>query len=84
MNFKVQFIELDRPSRFVYDYGSDAENAPDPVRTTVTFEDEEGKTKVTLQLRFATAAERKQAVKYGAIVGATQALETLADYLAGV
>jgi len=84
MDFKVQFIELDRPSRFVYDYGSDAENAPDPVRTTVTFEDEEGKTKVTLQLRFATAAERKQAVKYGAIVGATQALETLADYLVTV
>jgi hypothetical protein len=52
------------------------------VRTTVTFEDLDGKTKVTLQLRFATAAERKQAVKYGAIVGAMQALETLADYLA--
>jgi uncharacterized protein YndB with AHSA1/START domain len=84
MSFKIKFIELDKPARLVYDYGTDAANAPDPVRTTVTFEDEDGKTKVTLQLMFATAAERKQAVKYGAIVGAMQALESLADYLAKV
>ncbi|MCB8984898.1 MAG: SRPBCC domain-containing protein [Ardenticatenaceae bacterium] len=82
--FKVQFIELEKPTRLVYDYGTDAANAPDPVRTTVTFEEEDGKTKVTLQLMFATAAERKQAVKYGAIVGAMQALEELADYLATI
>jgi uncharacterized protein YndB with AHSA1/START domain len=82
--FKVEFIEISKPTRLVYDYGTDAANAPEPVRTTVTFEDQDGKTKVTLQLLFATAAERKQAVKYGAIVGAMQALETLADYLAKV
>jgi len=82
--FKVEFIELDKPTRLVYDYGPDAGNGSDPVRTTVTFEEEDGKTKVTLQLLFVTAVERKQAVKYGAIVGAMQALETLADYLAKV
>ena len=82
--FKIKFIELDKPARLVYDYGTDAENAPDPVRTTVTFEEQDGKTEVTLQLLFATAAERKQAVKYGGIVGAMQALENLADYLAKV
>jgi uncharacterized protein YndB with AHSA1/START domain len=79
--FKIEFIEINKPTRLVYDYGTDATNAPDPVRTTVTFEEEDGKTKVTLQLMFATTAERKQAVKYGAIVGAMQALESLADYL---
>jgi uncharacterized protein YndB with AHSA1/START domain len=84
MNFKVKFIEFDRPSRFVYDYGTETEDATEPVRTTVTFEDEDGKTKVTLQLQFATAAEREQAAKYGAVMGATQALEGLADYLARV
>jgi uncharacterized protein YndB with AHSA1/START domain len=83
-HFKVQFIEFDRPSRFVYDYGTDAENAPEPVRTTVTFEDEGGKTKVTLQLMFATAAEREQAAKYGAAGGAAQALKNLAEYLATI
>lgn len=82
--FKITFIELDKPNRLVYDYGPDAANGPEPVRTTVTFEEQGGKTNVTLQLQFASAAERKQAVKYGAIVGAMQALETLADYLAEV
>ena len=80
--FKIKFIEIDKPARLVYDYGADADNAPEPVRTTVTFAEENGKTKVTLQLMFVTAAERKQAVKYGGIVGAMQALENLADYLA--
>lgn len=80
--FKVEFIEISKPTRLVYDYGSDTANAPDPVRTTVTFEEEGGKTEVTLQLLFATKADREQAVKYGAIVGAMQALEELADYLA--
>lgn len=84
MTYKITFIELDKPARLVYEYGTDAANAPAPVRTTVTFEDQDGKTNVTLQLLFATAAERKQAVKYGAIVGAMQALETLTDYLAKV
>lgn len=80
-SFQIKFVELDEPDRLVYDYGADGENAPQPVRTTVTFEEQDGQTKVTLQLRFATAAERKQAVKYGAIVGAMQALEALDKYL---
>jgi uncharacterized protein YndB with AHSA1/START domain len=82
--FKVEFVEISKPTRLVYDYGTDSADAPEPVRTTVTFEQENGKTKVTLQLLFATAADREQAVKYGAIVGAMQALENLADYLAKV
>ena len=82
--FRVKFIEIAGPARLVYDYGTDTDDAPEPVRTHVTFEDENGKTKVTLQLLFATAAERERAVKYGAIVGAMTALEQLADYLAKV
>jgi len=82
--FKIEFIEISKPTRLVYDYGTDSADAPEPVRTTVTFDQENGKTKVSLQLLFATAAEREQAVKYGAIVGAMQALEELADYLADI
>jgi uncharacterized protein YndB with AHSA1/START domain len=82
--FKIEFVEISRPTRLVYDYGTDSAGAPEPVRTTVTFDPENGKTRVTLQLLFATAAERQQAVRYGGIVGAMQALENLADYLARV
>jgi uncharacterized protein YndB with AHSA1/START domain len=79
--FRIQFIEIDKPERLVYDFRPDLENASD-VRTNVIFDEQNGKTKVTLQLQFATAAEREKAVKYGAIVGAMQALENVADYLA--
>ncbi len=79
--FKVKFIEIDKPARLVYDYGTDAENAPEPVRTNVTFEEENGKTKVTLQLVFATAAAHAEAAKYGAVGGAKAALDNLAIYV---
>ncbi len=80
--FKIKFVEIDKPARLVYDYGTDAENAPEPVRTIVTFEDENGKTKVTLQLVFATAAAYAEAEKYGAVGGAKAALKNVANYLA--
>ncbi len=79
---KVQFIDIDRPTRLVYDYGADVADAPEPVRTSVTFAEENGRTRVTLQLMFATAAAREEAAQYGAAAGAQQALRSLADYLA--
>ena len=80
--FKVQFIHIEKPTRLVYEYGEDAADASEPVRTSVTFEEENGKTRVTLQLLFATAAAREEAAQYGAAAGAQQALRSLADYLA--
>ena len=80
--FKIQFIEIDRPARLVYDYATDAADGSAPVRTHVTFAEENGKTRVTMQLMFATAAEREEAAQYGAAAGAQQALGSLADYLA--
>ena len=50
----------------------------------MTFEEENGRTRVTLQLMFATAAAREEAAGYGAAAGAQQALRSLADYLAGL
>jgi len=80
--FKVQFVEIAKPERLVYDYGTDGDDAGEPVRTNVTFEDQNGKTRVTLQLVFATVAAREQAMQYGGAAGAQQALKALADYLA--
>jgi uncharacterized protein YndB with AHSA1/START domain/uncharacterized protein YdhG (YjbR/CyaY superfamily) len=80
--FKIKFIEIARPARLVYDYGTDADDAPEPVRTNVTFEEHDGKTKVTLQLLFASAGAREEAAQYGAAAGAQQALGSLTDYLA--
>lgn len=82
--FRIKFIEFEKPRRFVYEFGNDTEDAPDPVRTTVTFEDQDGKTRVTLHLMFASAAEREQSMKYGADKGASLALDNLANYVAGL
>ncbi len=82
--FKVTFVEIDRPARLVYDYGTDGADDSEPVRTSVTLAEENGKTRVTLQLAFATAAAREEATQYGAAAGAQQALRSLADYLATV
>lgn len=79
--FRIQFIEIDRPKLLVYDYGADADQAPPPVRTHVTFEEQGGRTKVTLQLVFASAAEREQTAKQGGVKGAQMALDNLANYL---
>ena len=79
--YKVKFIEIDKPARLVYDFAADFENVQ-PVRTSVTLEDQNGKTNVTLQLLFATPADLENALKYGAIGGAKMALENVADYLA--
>jgi uncharacterized protein YndB with AHSA1/START domain len=81
MPFKVQFVEINKPAEFIYDYGSEGEYAGDPVRTHVTFEDADGKTRVRLQLVFATAEAREQAAQYGAANGAKAALGSLAKYL---
>lgn len=80
--FTIKFIQIDKPARLVYDYGADAEDGSEPVRTSVTFAEESGKTRVTLQLLFATAAARDEAAQYGAAAGAQQALGSLAEYLA--
>ncbi len=79
--FRIEFIELEKPSRLVYDFATDVEQAPEPVRTTVTFDEEDGKTKVTLQLLFATTAAREEAAKYGGKKGAQMALANVAKYL---
>ncbi len=83
-SFKVRFIDIDRPYRLVYEHGPDAEGDNEPVRTSVNFAEENGKTRVTLQLLFITAAAREEAAQYGAAGGAQQALRSLAEYLGTV
>jgi uncharacterized protein YndB with AHSA1/START domain len=80
---RITFNEIVKPERLVYshDGGEDVEDVQ--FRTTVTFEDLGGKTKLTMRGVFPTAAERDRVAKeYGAIEGAQQTLARLAEYLA--
>src|SRR3954454_22396381 len=74
----IVFIEIAKPERLVYDHVSGPK-----FHMTVTFEEQGEKTKLTMRMRFDTAAERdKVATEVGAAEGAKQTLERLNKYLA--
>jgi hypothetical protein len=69
------------PSLLRYLHGDDRE--PDMFQTTVTFEDEGGKTALTMRAVFKTAAAREFVVRErGAIEGGKQTIARLDAYLA--
>ena len=78
---KVVFVEVVRPERLVYDHGPGDESDSPQFHVTVTFEEEGGKTRLTLRLVFASPAERDRAVEFGALDGGNQTLERLAEHL---
>ncbi len=74
---EIIFEEIERPSRLTYTH-----TAP-WFHTTVTFDDLDGKTSLTMRMRFETAEERDRVVeKFGALEGAKQHLESLEAFLA--
>jgi uncharacterized protein YndB with AHSA1/START domain len=75
---EVVYLEVVRPERIVYTHG------PVPIfDVTVTFEEEGGKTKMTMRSVFATAESRDQvAEEFGAIEGMHQTLDRLGEELA--
>jgi len=79
---RITYDEVVKPERLVYHHGGTVDVEPVQFRVTVTFEDLDGKTKLTMRMVFPSAAERDRvAEKYGAVEGAKQTLERLAGYL---
>jgi uncharacterized protein YndB with AHSA1/START domain len=81
---RITYDEIVRPERLVYRHGGgDDDVEPVQFHTTVTFENVGGKSKVTMRAVFPSAEERDRvAQKYGAVEGAKQHLERLAELLA--
>ena len=80
---KIVYEEIVEPERLVYTHGDDSEGKGREFQTTVTFEEQQGKTLLTMRAVFATAAERDRVVEeVGAVEGAKQTLGRLAEYLA--
>ena len=79
---RITFDEIVRPERIRYHHGGGDDVEPVQFRTTVTFADISGKTRLTLHAVFPSAAARERVIKqYGADKGAVQTLSRLADYL---
>lgn len=78
----IVYREVVRPERLSYAHG-EREGAPGSFDVTVTFEEVEGGTRLTLRSLFATAEERNFVVeKHGAIEGGHQTLSRLAEQIA--
>ena len=78
---RITFDEIVRPERIAYRHGDDVEAVL--FRTTVTFEDLGGKTRLTMSGVFPSAEERERVAReYGAVEGAQQTIGRLADYVA--
>jgi len=79
---RVRYTEVRAPELLAYDHDAGADR-PDfePFKVWVTFETEDGKTRVTLRLLAATRERRDWMAKFGAIEGAHQTLARLAAHL---
>jgi uncharacterized protein YndB with AHSA1/START domain len=82
---RITYLEVVRPQRLVYRHGGAEDADPANFQVTVTFEDQGGKTKLTMRSVFASAEAREFVVKtYGAIEGAKQTLDRLGEHLAAM
>jgi uncharacterized protein YndB with AHSA1/START domain len=80
---RITFDEIVPPELLRYHHGGGSDVEPVQFRTTVTFEDIGGKTRVTLTGVFPSRAERDRVIKeYGADKGLVQTLGRLGDYVA--
>jgi uncharacterized protein YndB with AHSA1/START domain len=80
---KSVFVEVVEPERLVYSHGGSRAGGPAAqFEGTWTFEEEDGKTRLTMRLLFPSAAARDLIAKeYGAVEGGKQTLERLEEYL---
>jgi uncharacterized protein YndB with AHSA1/START domain len=80
---RVVYKEIVAPERLVYDHAGEESTEDVRFHSTVTFEDEGGRTRITMRSLFKTREERDLVVeKYGAIEGGEQHLERLGEYVA--
>jgi uncharacterized protein YndB with AHSA1/START domain len=77
----MTFEEILRPERITYFHGDDA-GRPRDMHTTVTFDDLGGRTRLTMVVRFASAAQYQEALGYGAPQSGHSTIDKLAEFVA--
>ena len=78
----VQYTEIMAPELIRYDHGTDAAN-PFMFKAVITLTEESGKTRVSLRLIIADAAQREGFIAFGAVEGGYQNLSRLDAFLSG-
>jgi uncharacterized protein YndB with AHSA1/START domain len=79
---RIEFLEVREPALLRYKQAGEGKHAEIRFHTTVTFDEADGATLVTLRNTFETAAALNYVVeKFGAIEGGKQHLERLSDHV---
>jgi len=79
---RIIYSEVEKPKRLVYTHGDDAGTPEQQFHVTVTFDEQDGKTLLTMHSVFASAAVLKDLIeKAGAAEGGKQTLNKLEEYL---
>jgi uncharacterized protein YndB with AHSA1/START domain len=78
----VTYKEIVEPEKLVYEHGSGEENDEAKFDVVITFDDEGGKTRITMRSLFASTAIRDMVIReFGAIEGGNQTLDRLEQEL---
>jgi uncharacterized protein YndB with AHSA1/START domain len=78
---RILFHEVVKPELLTFTHGSD--EVPNQFEVTITFEEQDGKTKLTQRMIFPSAEElQKKIVRVGAIEKGNQTLDKLEKHLA--
>lgn len=82
---RIIFIEVIKPSLLVYIHGADMEDDPEQFQVTVTFENVNNKTLLTMRCLFNTTDEHDEVIEaFGAVQGGNQTLDKLEIYLSNL
>jgi uncharacterized protein YndB with AHSA1/START domain len=82
---KITYLEVVEPERLVYKHGGDEDCEPVNFQVTVTFEDQGGKTRLTMRMVFPSPEERDSIIeKYRADEGLIETLDRLGEYTAAM
>lgn len=79
---KIVYSEIVYPERLVYMHSDDIEIDPQFFQVTVTFEELDGKTKLTMSTTFSSAEELEKVInEFGALEGGNQTLNKLEEHM---
>ena len=82
---RITFDEIVKPERIVYHHGGADDVEPVQFKTTVTFDDLGGKTRLTWRGVFPSAEERARVIReYGADTGLVETMARLGGYVAAL
>ena len=75
------FVEVVPPERLTLRHGDHPDN-PTPFYIIVSFDEQNGHTRLSMRMRFENAHDREKMIGFGAVEGARSTLDSLDGYLA--